>query len=683
MFLLVVSIIILFPAIVEGQDPDPKNKITVGENKALVPTGWYDLATGCVASAAIGAAASVDAHTCNNTVPAAYGDAVIISDYELEYRPGDESFSTWPMRIIITYSYDLTISGDWNAGGEASASLYAWLPEPAPTNLWSLEEEISNLDTPFRGSVTVENEIKIIRLTVGELLPHGRIEWGVAAAASGPASSTARMTVHSIQFEFDEYDPPVAAFTCTKQIAFTNEKITCDASGSYDPDGGLLTFDWDLGDSFKSDELRPEKFFKNPGEYTITLMVTDNEDSHDDADPLTITVIEPCKISFLEGEVSIQRDGETIPAESGMVLKFGDTVTTGSNGKIQTVCDNGSEEVRVGENSQWRLERLGQKLLKWINRGKAWFKYRLRRHRAIRTPVCACSVRGTEFEIQVNESSTTLTVLEGLVDFSNLTETQTVSVGPHEISLISAGGNPSTPLPVDPSTIDHWWECVNDTDSDKMPNCWEELYGLNPEINDATGDLDEDGITNLQEYLSGSRPDVPSSGIPIGDLELAHAIIVLQILADMNPAVSISQGSDVDADGKIGLAEAVYVLQTLSEVRTAPSPGTECPEGSFLTLSPVSFEAVHSVVPLGNLNPPGHVFPTGHMYMYLKTLPGENAPEVTTLYSPGDLFIKGVRVAEHVNAGIRDYSILLQPCESVTLEFGHRSLGRALHRCRC
>jgi len=166
---------------------------------------------------------------------------------------------------------------------------------------------------------------------------------------------------------------------------------------------------------------------------------------------------------------------------------------------------------------------------------------------------------------------------------------------------------------------------------------------------------------------------VPSSGIPIGDLELAHAIIVLQILADMNPAVSISQGSDVDADGKIGLAEAVYVLQTLSEVRTAPSPGTECPEGSFLTLSPVSFEAVHSVVPLGNLNPPGHVFPTGHMYMYLKTLPGENAPEVTTLYSPGDLFIKGVRVAEHINAGIRDYSILLQPCESVTLEFGHVS----------
>jgi hypothetical protein len=39
-----------------------------------------------------------------------------------------------------------------------------------------------------------------------------------------------------------------------------------------------------------------------------------------------------------------------------------------------------------------------------------------------------------------------------------------------------------------------------DTDGDGMPNAHEETYGLNPDVNDANGDLDNDGLTNLQEY---------------------------------------------------------------------------------------------------------------------------------------------------------------------------------------
>lgn len=40
-----------------------------------------------------------------------------------------------------------------------------------------------------------------------------------------------------------------------------------------------------------------------------------------------------------------------------------------------------------------------------------------------------------------------------------------------------------------------------DTDNDGMPNSWEHSYGLNPSINDSAQDKDNDGYTNIEEYL--------------------------------------------------------------------------------------------------------------------------------------------------------------------------------------
>jgi hypothetical protein len=46
-----------------------------------------------------------------------------------------------------------------------------------------------------------------------------------------------------------------------------------------------------------------------------------------------------------------------------------------------------------------------------------------------------------------------------------------------------------------------------DNDDDGMPDAWELQYSFNPfDANDATQDLDDDGRTNLQEYLAGTDP---------------------------------------------------------------------------------------------------------------------------------------------------------------------------------
>ena len=52
-----------------------------------------------------------------------------------------------------------------------------------------------------------------------------------------------------------------------------------------------------------------------------------------------------------------------------------------------------------------------------------------------------------------------------------------------------------------------------DSDSDGMPDAWEVKYGLDPnDPSDATSDIDNDGVTALDEFLAGT--------IPSGSLDL-------------------------------------------------------------------------------------------------------------------------------------------------------------------
>jgi hypothetical protein len=51
----------------------------------------------------------------------------------------------------------------------------------------------------------------------------------------------------------------------------------------------------------------------------------------------------------------------------------------------------------------------------------------------------------------------------------------------------------------------------SDSENDGMPDGWEVNYGLNPLVDDANDDKDDDGFTNLIEYLKGYDPIDPKS----------------------------------------------------------------------------------------------------------------------------------------------------------------------------
>jgi hypothetical protein len=53
--------------------------------------------------------------------------------------------------------------------------------------------------------------------------------------------------------------------------------------------------------------------------------------------------------------------------------------------------------------------------------------------------------------------------------------------------------------------------CDDDDDNDGMPDAWENQYGFNPFVNDASGDADNDGYANLDEYRFGTDPNDPNS----------------------------------------------------------------------------------------------------------------------------------------------------------------------------
>ena len=94
-----------------------------------------------------------------------------------------------------------------------------------------------------------------------------------------------------------------------------------------------------------------------------------------------------------------------------------------------------------------------------------------------------------------------------------------------------------------PDTLD------DDDDDDGMPDYWENSNGLDPlDDTDALKDLDDDGLSNLEEYTNGTLPnnaDTDGDGIPDG-WEISH---------EMNPLDSGDAVKDPDEDDLSNLGE--------------------------------------------------------------------------------------------------------------------------------
>ena len=70
--------------------------------------------------------------------------------------------------------------------------------------------------------------------------------------------------------------PPVATFTPSTTSGPTGTPITFDGTGSYDPDGTVVTWSWTFGDTTSGSGSTVTHTYATAGTYTVTLTVTDN-----------------------------------------------------------------------------------------------------------------------------------------------------------------------------------------------------------------------------------------------------------------------------------------------------------------------------------------------------------------------------------------------------------------------
>jgi len=75
-----------------------------------------------------------------------------------------------------------------------------------------------------------------------------------------------------------EAKPPKPEFTFSPKKPLVGQSVTFDASGSSDPDGCVVNYEWDFGDgSGKNYAMIVTHAFTEEGTYTVTLTVTDDD----------------------------------------------------------------------------------------------------------------------------------------------------------------------------------------------------------------------------------------------------------------------------------------------------------------------------------------------------------------------------------------------------------------------
>ena len=72
-----------------------------------------------------------------------------------------------------------------------------------------------------------------------------------------------------------ENEPPVADFTFSPEFPFVNETVIFNASLSFDPDGRIVSYEWDFGDGMNGTGEIVNHSYSEAGNYTVMLTVTD------------------------------------------------------------------------------------------------------------------------------------------------------------------------------------------------------------------------------------------------------------------------------------------------------------------------------------------------------------------------------------------------------------------------
>jgi PKD repeat protein len=149
--------------------------------------------------------------------------------------------------------------------------------------------------------------------------------------------------------------PPVADFTYSPIEPYMNETVTFDASGSYDPDGTIVSYEWNFGDGLNSTGMIVTHAYEASGNYVVTLTVTDDDGLIDIAmatinvvgvHDIAVTDVSVYPTTVMAGEVvdiTVTVRNEGSETETFTVRVYYDSVIISS----LTIFDLGQDETRT------------------------------------------------------------------------------------------------------------------------------------------------------------------------------------------------------------------------------------------------------------------------------------------------------------------------------------------------
>jgi large repetitive protein len=132
----------------------------------------------------------------------------------------------------------------------------------------------------------------------------------------------------------------------------SGEAILFDASGSTDPDGGLLQYSWDFGDGSGSDLINPTKTYERPGIFPVTLHVRNETGSEwgQDVD----------RIAALIREGPISDAGPDLTVCTNQQVRFDGSGSTDADGAVNAFSWTfGEGGTGSGENPVYVFKRPG------------------------------------------------------------------------------------------------------------------------------------------------------------------------------------------------------------------------------------------------------------------------------------------------------------------------------------
>jgi hypothetical protein len=155
-------------------------------------------------------------------------------------------------------------------------------------------------------------------------------------------------------------------------------------------------------------------------------------------------------VSKSSGEVWIATTGaEQVSLKPEEVLKPGDTIRTGRNGRVLLV--RGEETILIAPNSVIGLpaekkEGLSTTIVQQAGSILLEVEKRDAKHFEVETPYLAAVVKGTQFSVTINAASTSVDVRRGQVEVSDFKSGQIAQVMPGQVATAFAHGKPGLSL---------------------------------------------------------------------------------------------------------------------------------------------------------------------------------------------------------------------------------------------